>query len=111
MSLWRVWLADGTTFDPEQGAPCDVPRHPRTVCVSQTGDAGDRWGLCLTGGDWFFYREDLGCWTEHSDMGALQEMMDHAAEISACLAGKYIDRETFKEMWAATRVWIDEVDG
>ncbi len=99
---WRVWLADGTTFDSEQGAPCDVPPHPRVICIAQRGKA---WGPCLTGGDWYLYREDLGCWTEHSDMGALQEMMDHAPEIGACRAGKFIDLKTFKRMWAEAREW------
>ncbi len=99
---WRVWLADGTTFDSTQGDPLRVPAHPRVICIAQTGKV---WGPCLTNGDWYFYRDDLGCWTEHTDMGALQEMMDHAAEISACRAGKFIDRETFKAMWANAREW------
>ncbi len=99
---WRVWLADGTTFDSGQGDPCDVPRHPRAVCIALKDGV---WLACLTGGDWYFYRDDLGRWTEHSDMGALQEMMDHASDIGACLAGKFVDRETFKAMWAEAREW------
>ena len=105
MSEWRVWLADGSTFDSAQGSPDDVPRHPRVICIGQKGSAAEVWGLCLTGGDWYFYRGDLGCWTEHTDMGALHEMIDHAAAISACRAGKFVDRETFKRMWAEAREW------
>ena len=99
---WKIWLADGTTFDSTQGNPTDVPRHPRVVCIAQPERP---WGPCLTGDDWFFYREDLGCWTEHTDMGALMEMMDHAADVSAVRAGKYVDRETFKVMWEEARKW------
>jgi len=99
---WKIWLADDTTFDSTQGNPTDVPRHPRVICIAQKSKA---WGPCLTGGDWYFYREDLGCWTEHTDLGALMEMVDHAADISACLAGKFIDLKTFKAMWATAREW------
>jgi hypothetical protein len=35
----------------------------------------------------------------------MYEMTDHAAEITACRAGKFVDRETFKAMWAAAREW------
>ena len=100
--IWQVWLADGTIFGSEHWSPGDVPRHPRTVCIAQKDGV---WLACLTGGDWYLYRDDLGCWTEHTDMGALMEMMDHAPDIGACLAGKYIDLATIKAMWAEAREW------
>ena len=102
---WRVWLADGTTFDSEQGAPTDVPRHPRIVCVAQDGVAARRWGPCLTNGDHYLYRSDLDCWTEHNEHGTLLEFVDHADVIVACRAGKYIDRPSFRAAWANARKW------
>ena len=102
---WRVWLADGTTFGSEDGAPADVPPYPRIVCIAQTGKAAERWGPCLTNGDQYFYRTDLRCWTEHTDAGALLEMIDHAARISVVRAGKYVDRPTFHRLWAEAREW------
>jgi hypothetical protein len=102
---WRVTLADGSTFDSTEGKPDDVPRHPRVICIAQKGRAAEKWGPCLTNGDHYFYRTDLRCWTEHTDFGALQEMVDHAPRISACRAGKYIDREGFRKAWADAREW------
>lgn len=100
--LWCVWLADGTTFESAQGKPADVPMQPRIVCIAQETNA---WGPVLTNGDWYLYRDDLQCWTEHTDMGALLEMTDHADMISVCRAGKYLDRAAFKAYWAEARKW------
>ena len=102
---WRVWLADGSTFDSTQGKPADVPAYPRVICIAQKGKAAERWGPCLTNGDQYLYRTDLRCWTEHTDMGTLMEIVDHADRIGVCRMGKYIDRPTFRIMWAAAREW------
>ena len=102
---WCIWLADGSSVTNAACKPEDVPRHPRVICIAQKGKAAERWGPCLTNGDWYFYRTDLRCWTEHTDMGALQEMTDHAAKVSAVRAGKYIDREGFRTAWANAREW------
>jgi hypothetical protein len=104
--MWKVWLADGTTFDSTQGGPNDVPQLPRVVCVAQK-ETRTYWGACLTGGDWYMYREDLGCWTEHTDVGALMEFQDHAPDIVACRAGKWIGTDDFKAAWSNAREWLN----
>jgi hypothetical protein len=105
MSRWRVWLADGTTFDSEQGDPADVPKYPRVLCIAQDGEAAELWGPCLTNGDAYLYRVDLGAWTEHTDQAVRDEFIDHADQISVCRAGKYTDKPTFKAAWAQAREW------
>jgi hypothetical protein len=97
-----VWLADGSTFESSEGKPDDVPKHPRLICIAQRTKA-HRW--CLTNGDFYFYRTDLRCWMEHTDMGALMEMVDHAPRVSAVRAGKYIKRADFQAMFADAREW------
>lgn len=99
--LWRVYLADESVFDSTMGGPDDVPRHPRVVCLSQWGNPNFR--AVLTNGDWYAWREDLQCWTQHDDMGMLLEFIDHAPVIGAVRAAKYCDDPTFKALWARAR--------
>ena len=101
---WRAYLADESYFDSTMGSPDDVPRSPRVVCISQPGqDKGENWGDVLTNGDWYIWREDLQCWTEHSDAGTLLELVDHAPVIGSVRAGKYVSKQVFHELWARAR--------
>lgn len=101
MIEWRIYLADGSTFDNTQGEPDDVPRSPRVVCVAQWKNPNFQ--PVLTNGDWYLHRTDLDCWTQHTDMGALLEMVDHSEAIDATRAGAYVDDPTFKALWAQAR--------
>ena len=110
MLLWRVYLADESTFDNTQGGPDDVPRSPRVVCIAQPCAEGT-WDIVLVNGDWYVWREDLGCWTEHTDIGALVELIDHAATISAVRCGKYTSKPVYNKLWARARECIAEAGG
>jgi hypothetical protein len=97
---WHVVLADGRAVSPGDCDPQDVPRHPRVACIAQ--DDG-----VLVNGDWFVHRVDLDRWMEHSDVGVLLELIDHAHEIDAVRAGKFLDKQAFKKLWAQARELVD----
>lgn len=99
---WRVYLADGSTFDSTQGGPDDVPRSPRVVCIAQPCGK-EAFRTVLTNGDWYVWRDDLGCWMEHSDQAIALEFVDHAPVIGAVRAGKYTSRPVFESLWERAR--------
>ncbi len=103
---WWVILANGEEIT--DCAPEDVPREPRVVCIAQDGEAAKLRGQCLVNGDWFCYRDDEGAWSEHSDTGILFELVDHAHVIRAVRPGKWVDRPTFKRLWARGRELVNE---
>jgi hypothetical protein len=98
---WTVILADGHEYSPVECDAQDVPRWPRTVCIAQSSTVWTH--KVLVNGDWYCHRTDLDCWTEHTDAGLYLELIDHAHEIDAVRAGKYVDKPTFKALWARGR--------
>lgn len=99
---WTAILGDGREFSDADGGPDDVPRWPRVVTIAQPC-ASDGWRNVLVNGDVYIWRNDIGCWTEHTDQGALLEMVDHAADIGAVRFGKYVSRPTFEALWQRAR--------
>ena len=99
---WRLYLADGSTFDDTQGAPWDAPIRPRVVCIAQPGNG--HWDDIVVNDTWFLYRADLGCWTHHETAyDALDELQEHGQAISAVRKGKYVGKPTFLDLWARAR--------
>ena len=104
LERWWVILADGREISSEECAAADVPRWPRAVCIAQVGAGARNWKPVLVNGDIYTHRTgDAAGWCDHTERGALNELIDHALETDAVLDGKYVVGPRFKALWARGR--------
>lgn len=95
MIEWRIYYADGSTFDNEDGppeaAPCDGVLVVGQVDPKHNWDC--RWG------DWFVYRDDEHRWY-HADYPGLFDHVKHfAIHIRAVLQGRYVRDDVWNAIW------------
>ena len=99
---WRLYLADGSTYDNNDGEPWESPTVPRVVCISQVGAEPD-WPNIIVNGSYYIYRSDLDLWTWHDDpFGAILEMIENPGLIAVRM-GKFVSTPVFKAIWQRAR--------
>jgi hypothetical protein len=99
---WRLYYADGSTFDDTQGVPRESPVRPRVVCVAQPGATGRN--PILVGESWFLYSEAEGEWYAVETEGdCLDEIQEDAHKVSCVRKGRWIRNPEFREIWDRAR--------
>ena len=99
---WRLYLADGNTFDNNDGEPWESPTFPRVVCISQVGAEPD-WPNIVVNGTYYIWRARLGIWTWHDEpLGSILEIMDEPGLVTLRM-GKFVTTPTFKAIWKRAR--------
>jgi hypothetical protein len=98
---WRLYLADGTTYDSNDGRPQDSPSAPRVVAIAQRH--ADTPSAVLVNGSVYIYHLDYGIWLDHDWPGAFAEARERAHRITAWREGAYLPASEFKAIWAKAR--------
>lgn len=68
MSRWKIWYADGTTFDSGQGSPADAPRLGVACVQTEDGRFGRRTHKYC---DYYVWSTREQRWFEADDAAAL----------------------------------------
>jgi hypothetical protein len=96
MLQWRIYYADGSTFDNLQGEPWDAPATRVLIIVQKDPEASN--GAYV---QWMtdYYLWKLGRWYA-KDYGALlfYWFINIFPHQRACLAGETVDNNTWKEI-------------
>ena len=95
MLHWTVYLADGSSFSNEDGAPWEVPLTG-VVAIAQ---ADKKVNHTVTVGFNYYYYRDGEWWGCYDSTAMLLEMCtDTTGKISAVRAGRSVDNELFADI-------------
>lgn len=84
MLQWRVYYADGTTFDSSQGEPRASPAYG-VVLIAQIGAGGS--GELVSGSD--YYIHEGGFWIG-PDLNGIVERLAHRVPADSLLIGRLV---------------------
>lgn len=102
---WRLYYADGSTFDNLDGEPWESPPWG-VVGVVQTHSMwnAERLGQYPPQEQIYIYREDCGRWSFHGPSGRDDQFVHFAHVISAYRIGRYVPSA---DEWNALRARMD----
>lgn len=86
MVRWRIYYADGATFDDTMGPAWESPKWG-AVGVQQRDPFVNAERL---EGEYFVYREDTERWSFHGPVGLADQLAHFARDISCVRAGRYV---------------------
>lgn len=96
---WKIWYADGSTFDSSQGAPADAP----TEGVQAIGECRDGRKLVHTGAD--FYRWN-GRW--QGTTSPIANLYDGTQNEIPAKKGSLIGTDLFKSIRGEATEWVQD---
>lgn len=95
---WRIYYADGSTFDNLQGTPANSP--DRGVIVIVYNDRIDHLNtigrICLNLWDWYFWREDDREWYGCDSLSVTHYFRQYARVISCLRTGETLPTPKYK---------------
>ena len=97
MSRWKIWYADGTTFDSSQGQPTDAPKTGAVVCIVEDGRFNRR-KLYLQ--DYYVYSPTLDLWLMQNDAAGVIMRAVREPYI-VVVAGCYMREKDFEQILIA----------
>lgn len=103
---WRIWYADGSTFDSSQGAPWESPEL-YVVGITQNSN-GAHYDLLASGEDHYIYLAGPGHWMEVDDRGLQDQLTLAARGITCYRAGFQMSLLDFQTIKARMQAHIDE---
>lgn len=71
---WKIFFADGTTFDSDQGSPAEAPPKPVAVILTEDGRCGRR---VLKLMDWYRWSEQDDRWYDCEAFDVLFALAEH----------------------------------
>lgn len=93
---WKIFYADGSTFDSSQGGPGDAPA--RGVAIVQVED-GSRGRRTLRMQDWYRWCPAADRWFDGDAWSVLRELTRHGQVIA--LPGEYMLEADFEQIMIA----------
>ena len=93
---WKIFYADGTTFDSGQGTPQDAPAKDVGVLVQEDGRCGRR---ILKFMDWFRWDVSAGRWFDCEQFDVLFYLTRHGTVTA--LRGQYMPEAKFQKILIA----------
>ena len=93
MLAWRIYYADGTTFDSSMGGPDDAPAWGVIVIVQPSIHGGAR---PLDGQRYYIYED--GRWIGASWDGILDKLA-HRIKFSGFLVGRWVHDAVYLDVW------------
>lgn len=91
---WRIYYADGSTFDSTIGEPGSAPSYGVQVILIREGRFNRR---VLKLGDYYLFRPSLNRWTEHEDAASV--IIAAAGEPWVTLiCGSYLRESDFEQV-------------
>jgi len=106
---WRIYYADGSTFDSDQGAPDDAPGYG-ALLILQLSEGG-RSRDTVYGADFYLFTE-AGVWIMADKMSVV-DMMVNRVPFSGFLAGRWVHTDDYWEVTKAAYadrdfpLWLD----
>ena len=111
MIRWRIWYADGATFDDSMGDPSEAPARgvlsiqQRTDCGHHPSEwlkpeqnlmgHGGAFFEMLEGADWFWWVPADGRWVRGDLFGMIDQFMHCGAQFLK--QGRYVSHELWEE--------------
>lgn len=92
---WRIYYADGSTFDSSMGLPHEAPSD-RFICAVGFDEADRRY--IMHGCDWYAFHADQW-WPFHTFDGLVNHLRHHG--VYAFKTGETITRTAYEELMAA----------
>lgn len=93
MTDWRIYYADGSTFDSNMGSPEDAPSYGILCIVFSDEDHGR---LVMQGWDWYFYHDEEKNWWGADIHGLLDQML-HNLPVRALKQGRNSPARVWRE--------------
>lgn len=98
MIRWRIYYADGSTYDNTQGLVTDYPVGRGVICIVQRHDKNNV--ERIDRGDYYYYRSDLDRWYPADLFGIIWQFHAYPATRTALLFGETVSEERFDEIIA-----------
>lgn len=92
---WRIYYADGSTFDSTMGSPVQAPSFG-VIAIPFPDEMVGR--VVMHGWDWYYWRLDHWQWWG-SDIHGLLDNLLHNAPITAVKQGRNIHNKEFAEIF------------
>ena len=102
MRRWRIYYADGSTFDSSEGEPEDATAFG-VVVIAQTRAPDDVHGLereLQHGWDWYWWHAERGEWWG-SDIHGLLDHLLHRTPVRAVVQGRSVPTARFRAFMEA----------
>lgn len=96
MSRWKIFYADGSTFDSRQGEPVDAPNQTVAVIVVEDGIHNKR---ILKGADWFRWDDRDGRWYDCDAFSVLLVLADRGSIVAR--RGEYLPELKYQDILIA----------
>ena len=98
--LWRIYYADGSTFDDSQGAADDAPPFG-VVCIVQADPDTGR--SIMHGWDWYYFNDTEGrapLWWGADTLG-IHDRLLHRLPMRGVLLGRTVSVDQFRHLMRA----------
>ena len=95
MVLWRIYYADGSTFDSSQGEPHEAPSEFFICALGYDTSDGKRY--CMHGWNYYRWDKDNHMWWGMDDQG-LHTRLRHNGEIYAYKEGFTVTKTLFNKI-------------
>lgn len=92
--LWRIYYADGSTFDNLQGDPEDAPAFGVIAVVQPDERVGRQ---VIHQWDWYYWNSDAGQWWGGNLFGVLDRLLNRLP-LGALLQGRMESSEKYSEI-------------
>lgn len=94
---WRIYYADGTTFDSTEGEPWEAPGVGVVCIVQPDPDTGRtiqaRW-------DWYAWHRDTRDWWGHDPFGILDQLTaDRLDRVASVKAGRTVSATEYRAIY------------
>lgn len=108
--MWRIFYADGSTFDSAQGAPEDTPGHGVEVIVQPdpTPGVGNVGYICLAGYDWYAWHTVDKEWFGVAGDTSIWDLILHREPIVGICMGRRVSRARYHELLGEAAAWAKE---
>lgn len=94
---WRIYYADGSTFDSNQGEHEDAPPFG-VICIVYPNDLVGR--IIMHGWDWYYWVTEVGQWWGSDIYGVLDRLL-HNLPLCALKQGRNASNERYRQMMTA----------
>lgn len=101
MDAWRIYYADGSTFDSSRGDPGDVPAEG-VVCIAfaekDLADPRSVGRRVLYNADFYIWRKDVGEWWGVDHRGVISQAKFYLGHLGAVLEAHSVPNDIFKKI-------------
>lgn len=108
--IWRIFYADGSTFDSTQGAPDDAPGYGVEVIVQPdpTPGVGNVGYVVLAGYDWYARHTVDEEWFGVAGDASIWDLILHREPIVGVCQGRRMSRARYHALLDDAARWADE---